>query len=283
MSTCSHGKDLSTQVCKYCSCTHGNVRENCAACSGIVHAKHGPILNPAPATPAPQTCVHGIEMNRLCAKCMAAGALGTSGSFTARMPDTFGMSPEAKRQHEQAQRYKRKLADMEKVPGAMRMFRTWTLNDKDELRAMVATYQWRKGENTATSMAEGGTTGFFGFASLAELQRQEKKWWELSQNGQPHSQRPSYHMMGLDTQPATMQWFVSGTFLAYGHMVIAEHGGRSQFAVPEYIIEPDGSDPDFSMRILAVAEKYGMQLISVATAGELKVGTVPWWRGKPIQ
>lgn len=53
------------------------------------------------------------------------------------------------------------------------------------------------------------------------------------------------------------------------------------FAAPEYIIEPDGSDPDFGLRVLNVAEQYDMKIITLSQARSLKLGRINWWKGKP--
>lgn len=195
-------------------------------------------------------------------------------------------SPEEVRQ-QQEEAYRQKLKDMDKVPGAMRMFRTWMLNEQDELRAMVASYVWKRGENQSSLMdgSKGKHTGFFGFADLHQLQKQERNWWELSQSGkrQEHTEAASLYSLSSWSHRTPGRWFVSGTFLGYGHMVVAEHGGRTHYAVPEYIIEPEGADPDFGMRIVMVAEKYGMEIVSVKEARALKTGLVPYWKGRPIK
>lgn len=224
-------------------------------------------------------CPHSIDQTKqICFRCRP------SGSITLRMPDLVpGPASDAIRKE---LNYRAKVAGLPKEPGAYRMFRTWALGEDNRLRAMVATYHWTPGENIATSMADAKDhSGFYGFSSLAELQAQEKTWWSLSQSGRPYEPRrdPLASMMGgyLGHVPPGKTWYVCGTFLGYGHLKIAEHGARAERAVPEYIIEPDGSDPDFGLRIMNVAEKYGMKIISVKTARELATGRVPWWKGRP--
>ncbi len=182
---------------------------------------------------------------------------------------------EGRRQEEErkAREYAEYVSKLDKKAGAYRLFRTWRLLDDGSLVAMVTDHIWKPGENvskasSATNAAQ--DSGFHGFASLTELQRQEAAWWEKSQSGEGANHPHTY-------------WYVCGTMLGYGHVKEAEKGARVQKAIPEYIIEPDGSDPDFGMLVVNAAEKYGIRIISVKTAEEMKPGRVPYWKGRPIR
>lgn len=166
-------------------------------------------------------------------------------------------------------KYQEHIASLEKLPGAIRMFRTWRLLADGSLKAMTQDHIWKAGENV--TLASGGNassdSGFYGFSSLEELQCQEQDWWLKSQSGIPHEElgwvRPDY-------------WYVCGTMLCYGHVKLSEKGGRAQKAVPEYIIEPAGADPDFGMLVVNAAEKYGMRIMDIADAECLNTGLIPW-------
>lgn len=190
-------------------------------------------------------------------------------------------------EEEKAKKHQEFIAGLDKRSGAMRMYRTWKLNDNNELRAMVAGYTWKKGENeTLTDGSDAGNnSGFYGFSTIEELMRQEKDWWEKSQSGQRNVDVdcPTFTLSGASAKPSDGHWYVCGTILGYGHAKVSEKGARVQYAVPEYIIEPDGSDPDFGMRVLLVAEKYGMKIVSRDTVEDLKTGFIPWWKGRPTQ
>lgn len=187
---------------------------------------------------------------------------------------------------EREKKYMEHIASLEKLPGAIRMFRTWRLYADGSLKAMTQNHIWQPGENV--TLASGGDasadSGFYGFNSLAELQRQERQWWEWSQSGRPEV-KLEYDKWGVPSrrlsQPA--YWYVCGTILAYGHVKVSERGGRCQKAIPEYIIEPDGSDPDFGMLVVNAAEKYGMKIVSLKDAGELNCGVLPYQKGQEIQ
>lgn len=183
--------------------------------------------------------------------------------------------------------------EMEKHPGAYRLFRVWKMSDEGDLRAIVAEFTWSPGENA--SLTTGGdashNSGFYGFNSLGELQKQENDWWEASQSGKGVQRFADYVTdSGWCTLCSTADcWhakapidhFICGTTLNYGHLKVSDLGARSQFAVPEYIIRPDGSDLDFEMRVLNVAEKYDMKIITLSQARAVKTGLVPWWKGRP--
>lgn len=178
------------------------------------------------------------------------------------------------------QKYRDHITSLPKLAGAVRMFRTWKLTASGDLKAMVANHTWKPGENV--SLASGGDakedSGFYGFASLEELQRQERDWWDMSQAGEPNK-NPIYDIHGRGV-PSGTHWYICGTTLNYGHVKISEKGGRSQKAVPEYIIEPDGSDPSFGMLVVNAADKYGMQIITAQDAEELETGLVSWYPGR---
>lgn len=188
--------------------------------------------------------------------------------------------------------------EMEKHPGAYRLFRVWKMSDEGDLRAIVAEFTWSPGENA--SLTTGGdashNSGFYGFNSLGELQKQENAWWEASQSGKGVLQNSGINLFvtptgwcthcssancGHTRQAMRTEHFICGTTLNYGHLKISEKGARSQFAVPEYIIRPNGSDLDFEMRVLNVAEKYDMKIITLSQARAVRTGLVPWWKGRP--
>lgn len=180
--------------------------------------------------------------------------------------------------------YMEHIASLEKLPGAIRMFRTWRLYADGSLKAMTQNHIWQPGENVTLASGKDASadSGFYGFNSLAELQRQERQWWEWSQSGRPEIK---VDMWGAPpSRPAPpLYWYVCGTILCYGHVKVSERGGRCQKAIPEYIIEPDGSDPDFGMLVVNAAEKYGMKIVSLADAGELNCGVLPYQKGQEIK
>lgn len=190
-----------------------------------------------------------------------------------------------KREAERQKKYTEHISSLEKVDGAIRMFRTWRLYADGSLRAMTQDHIWKPGENV--TLANGGDasadSGFYGFNSLEELKRQEENWWEWSQSGEPETNSTLFGsaVWGGKGEPAW--WYVCGTILAYGHVKASATGGRCQKAVPEYIIEPTGADPDFGMLVVNAAEKYGMKIISVEDAHEIKTGVVPYWKGRPVE
>lgn len=188
---------------------------------------------------------------------------------------------EAERERERQKKYTEHISSLEKVDGAIRMFRTWRLYANGGLRAMTQHHTWEPGENV--TLASGGDasadSGFYGFNSLEELKEQENRWWEWSQSGEPEMLQ-EWGIRGAG-QPGW--WYVCGTILAYGHFKASARGGRCQKAVPEYIIEPTGADPDFGMLVVNAADKYGMKIISVEDAHEIKTGVVPYWKGRPVE
>lgn len=194
---------------------------------------------------------------------------------------------DAERERERQKKYTEHISSLEKVDGAIRMFRTWRLYADGSLRAMTQQHTWKAGENV--TLANGGDasadSGFYGFNSLEELKRQEEDWWEWSQSGVPEMQNKAdlwgYPIRGGKGEPAW--WYVCGSILAYGHVKVSAQGGRCQKAVPEYIIEPAGADPDFGMLVVNAADKYGMKIISVEDAHEIKTGVVPYWKGRPVE
>lgn len=195
----------------------------------------------------------------------------------------------AKREKERQKKYTEYVGSLDKLPGAIRMFRTWRLYADGSLKAMTQNHIWVPGENV--TLANGGDaspdSGFYGFNSLEELREQEEMWWEWSQSGQPEMKDGPYDIWGLPKPgpqgAGPAWWYVCGTILAYGHVKASARGGRCQKAVPEYIIEPADADPDFGMLVVNAAEKYGMKIISVQDAEEIKTGTVPYWKGRPIE
>lgn len=177
-----------------------------------------------------------------------------------------------------------KKPDLEKVSGAFRMFRVWKMSDDGKLTACVADFTWSKGENA--SLTNGGdaspNSGFYGFNTLEELQAQEAHWWEASQSGKGIVNVDTFSFLWNRPEvPAKPTHYICGTTLNYGHLKLSEKGARSQYAVPEYIIEPDGSDPDFGLRVLNVAENYDMKIITLSQARSLKTGRIDWWKGRP--
>lgn len=151
---------------------------------------------------------------------------------------------------------------MEKFDGAVRMFRFWHLVGTD-LVAMTRDHKWLPGANLATGFSEGlhSQAGFYGFASLKEAPMQEESRWESFNNGTPIT-------TGVDS--------VVGTFLAYGRVKVGTRGARAEYAVPEYILEP--TDFNYATRLLTVADKYRMRMITREQADSLKTGVVPWVR-----
>lgn len=185
---------------------------------------------------------------------------------------------------EREKRYQDHIDSLEKLPGAIRMYRTWRLFPDGSLKAMTQNHVWKPGENV--TLADGkdasADSGFYGFNSLAELKEQEEAWWEASQSGEPEC-RNDYDWR-FSTGPAEpLYWYVCGSILAYGHVKVSAKGGRCQKAVPEYIIEPAGSDPDFGMLVVNAAEKYGMKIVTVEQAEELRTGQVEYRKGKSVE
>ncbi|OKI54563.1 hypothetical protein [Micromonospora sp. CB01531] len=181
-----------------------------------------------------------------------------------------------------AKEYQKHIASLDKLHGAIRMFRTWRLMPDGTLRAMTQEHTWEPGENVtlASGPNAGEDSGFYGFSTLDELKKQEKDWWEKSQSGQPRSKAIRIPRGG--TGFVNEYWYVCGTMLCYGHCKMSAKGGRVQKAIPEYIIEPDGSDPDFGMLVVNAAEKYGVRIVSVEQAENLENGVIEWWRGRKI-
>lgn len=238
-----------------CNCFSGYI---CMACASMMLAPKRPRKTPPYVCTDPTCCPPDYDIN------------------DARLAEVKAQQERAKLKREQA--YREHVASLGKLSGAVRMFRTWKLLPDGSLKAMTQEHTWKPGENV--TLASGGDaskdSGFYGFAGLPELKRQEDEWWRKSQAGEP-KQALGYDSNGTPIgYKKDVHYYVCGTMLCYGHVKISEKGGRAQKAWPEYIIEPDGSDPDFGMLVVNAAERYGMQIITVADAEELETGVVPW-------
>lgn len=68
--------------------------------------------------------------------------------------------------------------------------------------------------------------------------------------------------------------YVIGSTLNYGRVVTATKGMRAEKAVPEYLVLSDNDD--FNVRLLEVAEEYGMKLCSLEEAKAMPTGLMPY-------
>lgn len=208
-------------------------------------------------------------------ECEACNASGCSFCHDTGVIDWYPgvIEDMAKAREELKQRqYEAHVESLDKLPGAIRLFRTWKLYPNGDLGAMVANHIWQPGENV--SLNDGSTakenSGFYGFSKFEELKRQERDWWDKSQFG---------------TYDATFNGrysYVCGTILGYGHCKVAEKGARVQKAVPEYIIEPNCATMDFGMVVVNAAEKYGMRIVTLSQVEDLDLGIVRYWKGRQI-
>lgn len=231
---------------------------------------------------------YGMDYHVTCGACMGSGCsvCDDSGEIDLRTPGIMDLIMEARKlfEQERGEEYRRHVASLDKLPGALRLFRTWQMLPDGTLGAMVADYRWLPGENVSLNSGEGGQrdSGFYGFSELGELQKQETEWWEKSQSGEPKI-TSEFDRFGRLREGPSARWYVCGTILGYGHAKLAKAGARVEKAIPECLIEPAGADPDFGMLVVNAAEKYGMKIITVAKARNLETGLVRYWKGRPIR
>lgn len=162
----------------------------------------------------------------------------------------------------------------EQLTGAIRMWRMWYLTDTDELRALNTTHVWVKGENISHEIPQkksGSHCGFYGFNSWDHFIDQEKDRLNDWYMGVQDQLKGHSYYIPRDALPVVL-----GSFLGYGKCVVADKGARVEKAVPEYLVL--SPNDDYSIRLLTVAEKYGMTPISVDEVQTLKTGLVPYER-----
>jgi hypothetical protein len=162
----------------------------------------------------------------------------------------------------------------EQLTGAIRMWRMWYLTDTDELRALNTTHVWVKGENISHEIPQkksGSHCGFYGFNSWDHFIDQEKDRLNDWYMGVQDQLKGHSYYIPRDALPVVL-----GSFLGYGKCVVASMGARVEKAVPEYLVL--SPNDDYSIRLLTVAEKYGMTPISLDEVKTLKTGLVPYER-----
>lgn len=164
----------------------------------------------------------------------------------------------------------------QQLTGAIRMWRMWYLTKTDEIRALNTTHVWTKGENVSHQIPQRGNDshcGFYGFNSWEHFIDQEAKrlnQWHVGESD----------VEGVDGYiPHSGLPVIIGSFLGYGKCVVAKKGARVEKAVPEYLVL--SPNQDYSIRLLTVAEKYGMTPISLEEVKTLKTGLVPFEKTMP--
>lgn len=142
--------------------------------------------------------------------------------------------------------------DFPQYRGAVRLWRYWKRNNISLLPMHYST-PWKPGINHADlyGIISGG--GFYGWESLESAKSQEPAYWQ------------QFHDTG--------KWLV-GTFLGYGRVMVATMGARCEYAVPEYLLEPENLD--YTLELLPLAERYRMRFINREQADSLRTGVVPW-------
>lgn len=157
--------------------------------------------------------------------------------------------------------------------GAYRAWRLWKLTEDNKLKALTRNHIWAKGENKVDAphyMANGMSKrgGFYGFFDLDTLRRQELERYVRAFSGNPHPGLAPPYLFSTD--------YVVGSIVTYGWVKIAEHGIRAERAIPEHIIL--SADDDYNLRLLNVAEAYGMKMVTLKEAEMLPTGLIPWMR-----
>lgn len=132
--------------------------------------------------------------------------------------------------------------------GAVRAWRIWRLKGHElwPITSVGVYKAWVPGKNTAQTPVGGNKTGFYGFSDISEIWVQELEKWR-----------------DYDS-------FAFGSILGTGRIQVATKGIRAEHAIPEYLIQQG------SVRHARLANRYGMKIISVEEAQELKTGLVPY-------
>jgi hypothetical protein len=164
-----------------------------------------------------------------------------------------------------------KQIDIEKPPrqqysGAVRLFRYWTITGNNELSAIFSNYRWQPGDNVAENTAP--APGFYGWNDLSHAEK-ESMWIKAIEG------TLTYPYQSLDFIKGYDSWgYVLGTFLGHGVVKVHEKGARCAKALPEYIIESESMARN--LVLLEIAEKYGMNIITLDQAKMLRTGIVPY-------
>ncbi len=186
---------------------------------------------------------------------------------------------------------------LEQLYGAMRMWRLWRLvEDSTDLTALMTAHNWVPGENISHAKPRKGDlswygadrSGFYGFTDISEIEKQEPKMTEKATAGEVErtyefegslfgrSQYTSEPMSWNRT--ASKMGYVIGSALFYGTVVTATLGARAEKAAPETLILSE--DPVYNLRLTKIADKYNLQLITMAEAKEMPTGLRPYTKEK---
>lgn len=192
----------------------------------------------------------------------------SAGSGITISPSGYGVTTRRSKDYRSQANNVPDVPDSDKYAGAVRAWRLWyAINSPSgelRLRAWAHNHVWRPGVNTATGvMSLEMAGGFYGFNDYNLIKAQEPGGYAAAMHTNSHGlwSTPSYPV-------------VIGSYLGWGHIVVAEHGMRARNAKPEYVVLSGNFDWD--QQLLTLADYYGMKAISEDQAKELKTGLVPF-------
>lgn len=194
------------------------------------------------------------------------------------------------------------VPEVRKVSGVVRLWRLWR-HREGELYALARHSKWELNSQGFVSCDEepklstehqarhymmgsnryygmwqsvfGGTSGsgFHGFYEISEMAAQEEELCDMALSG--HLSPPNVSMrITVDNVtreiPAPQYSYIMGSYLAWGKMVRGTKGMRASHAKPEYLILP--TDPDYSIEMMTLADKYGMKPVTLDEAWQLPTG-----------
>lgn len=160
--------------------------------------------------------------------------------------------------------------------GAYRAWRAWKLpHDTLNLRALTRDHVWSPGENTVEDPLfryKGQSSGFYGFLDLSEIYKQEYEAYVSATSGLEYGQllEPQVVEIGYINH---LQWVIGST-VNYGLVRVAEKGLRAEKAIPECLVLSENED--FNLRLVSLADKYKMQLVTLEEAKSMETGRIEY-------
>jgi len=149
---------------------------------------------------------------------------------------------------------------VERVDGAIRMFRVWRVTEGNLLKAWASDHVWQPGVNTSHMIPRlgGSQAGFYGFNFFNQMGLQERFGHKDATN------------------------VIGGSIICFGKFVVASQGGRTEKAIVESIVEPPDMPFDYVTTLFAVAENYGCHVLSAERAEKLRTGVIPYVQGMKL-
>lgn len=172
-----------------------------------------------------------------------------------------------------------------KETGAYRAWRLWRLPEYAlDLKALTRTDVWVPGENwigpdPMNFGMKHGSAGFYGLLDIKEIAKQEPELYMAAKRGIEgwRELRVVRSARGGWVPCFYLSGWVVGSTLNYGRVHLAEKGLRSEKAVPECLVLSE--DDDQNLRLLSLADKYKMKVVTLEEAKEMPTGLVEYSRG----